>query len=183
MGDGDFELTCVTQSKNMSSPHQILGLILLVVFLAQIPIGLLWRQRRLKNEAPPKWVALSHQVLTGFFWVLAVVDAALGFNLALASGFNKIWAPLAIAVFILYLFAFGARACFADHKRDRDEALRLEEESANAWKEYHEQQQNQAPPQYYSAPVPHANGGAVELQNYRAEPEVQYTNVQVPKSY
>jgi hypothetical protein len=102
----------------------------MVLFLLQIPLGVFAeRQRRQwKKQENPGRPTMSRRVmglvhpLTGWAVLfLAVVDAGLGFNLALTNAFSIVWIPLVIGIFVVILIASGVRYMWRTHREDAEE--------------------------------------------------------------
>jgi hypothetical protein len=123
-------------------------------------------------------------LLAFVLFALVAVAGGLGFVVALAPGYNKAWAPLVIAVFILYMpFAFWRYV----KKSERKDAL--EEQAAG--EAFSKAVYDQA--RFYSNPAPAYPGvpGAYEMHPVGSAPSTHaagpndsyYGQVAVPGRY
>lgn len=141
------------RSKHVSSPHQVLGIVVLILFLAQIPLGVMLRRAQGPKEAPQnqaiapiayqikskmqvKRFILSHRLLAFVIFVVGLTNIGLGFSFALASGYNKLWVPLALALMILWFLGVGFRYMYASNRKDGKEDDDHSERMAKAYAEY-----------------------------------------------
>jgi hypothetical protein len=118
---------------------------------------------------------------------VGIVDAAIGFDLALAPGYNKMWVPLVIAVAILLLFVAGIRYCFDTHRKDQQESAALDRRNVEAWREYqNSQSQQQQYANQYTQPPAYGGFGAYkqpDVEMRPVAPDGQYGQVHVPGRY
>lgn len=109
------------------------------------------------------------------------MDAAVGFDFALAVSYNKLWVPLVLAVIIILLFVSGIRYCFDTHRKDQQEFAELDRMNAEAWREYHQSQQQQ---QQYPPPQQYGNFGAYKQPDVEMRPIGSGDGqVNIPRSY
>ncbi|KAE9977798.1 hypothetical protein EG328_001831 [Venturia inaequalis] len=178
------------RSRKLSSPHQILGIITLVLFLAQIPLGFLLRRAQgpqdpLNQEITPiaykiqskmqvKRFILGHRLLAFIIFVVGLTNVGLGFNLALASNYNKLWVPLALALMVLWFLGVGFRYIYASNRKDGREDEDHEERMKKAYAEYaagqnvrHEQNSfGHGQPAHYEMSDFGKNGAQVRVEQY-----------------
>jgi hypothetical protein len=191
------------RSKTISSAHQIIGIIVLVLFLAQAPLGVMLRRAQGPKEPPAnqsitpiayqikskmlvKRLLLSHRVLAFVLFALGLTNAGLGFNFALASGYNKLWTPLAIALLVLYFVGAGFRYMYASNKKDAKEEDDHEERMKKAYAEYAARQAAIHGQQSFGHGQPPGYGEAVEMGNLGktgAQVQVERYEVPVPRPY
>jgi hypothetical protein len=168
----------------------VIGFIILFFYLAQFPLGYL-HHRNQKNRKVVKNIGLAHYGIGFMIFLLAIVDAAIGFNFALASNYNKLWAPLSIAVVIIYSIVMGAKYFWdktkQDAKDEEEDAAVLKEIRAEQAKYYNQSQQivpGDQPPQYtgYATPGPYAHPPQPMPNAGFTQPgQAGYQNVTVPR--
>jgi hypothetical protein len=104
-----------------------MGILIVVVFTSQIPLGIFaerlrrqWKAR--ENPAPPtkaqRAVQLVHPLTGWAVLFLAVVDAGLGFNLALTNAYSRVWIPTVVGIFAVILIASGVRYMWRASRAD-----------------------------------------------------------------
>lgn len=124
------------RSRKISSPHQVLGIIILILCLSQIPLGIFLRRAQgpqnhpQNNEAIPpipsqtktkvyiKRVILTHRLLAFLVFVIGLMNIGLGFDFALASKYNKLWVPLTLALVVLWGLGVGFRYMYVSNWKD-----------------------------------------------------------------
>ncbi|KAF2400493.1 CBD9-like protein [Trichodelitschia bisporula] len=188
LGLGIHLSTLFVRSKSYNTAHQVLGLIVIFVILAQAGLGYLRLRTHLATRtvdpsahptkvpdlAPRKNpTRLLHPLLGLLTFVLGVTAAGLGFPLALSPGYNRVWGPLVVAVVIMYLFAFGAKYCWASHGKDMKDEQATERNLQEAYDYGAQQRQRQAPA--YGAP-----GFGAQYQGQQPVELGQYPQGSVP---
>lgn len=200
------------QSKDYNSPHQIIGLIMIVIIIVELAYGVITHRRReasRKLQSPPpsprgksKYTSpgFIHGILGLLIFLIGVVDAAIGFDFAIAVAYNKLWVPLVLAVVIILLFVSGIRYCFDTNKKDQQEFAEMDRRNAEAWRQYQAEQrgQQQYGQQQYGQPQEYAPSQYGQSQQYGVfgaykDPavemrpvgggEAQYGQVTVPNPY
>ncbi|TLD23493.1 Serine/threonine-protein kinase [Venturia nashicola] len=107
------------RSKNFSSPHQIIGLVIFLLILVQWTFGFLHHRTYLKTQTPT-WMIKPHKFILGpLIMVLGLVNVALGFRFAVAGQDNLYYVPLVITVTLLMAVAFGAKTFLAKKRTNR----------------------------------------------------------------
>lgn len=179
---------------------------MIVIVLVELGYGIIAHRRReaaRKLQSPPqsprgksKYTSpgFIHGILGLLIFLIGVVNAAIGFDFAIAVSYNKLWVPLVLAVVIILLFVSGIRYCFDTHKKDEQEFAELDRRNAGAWRQYqaeqHSQQQygqpQQFPPQY-GQQQPYGGFGAYKEPGVEMRPVGgggdQYGQVNVPRPY
>jgi len=122
-----FRLHITRQSKNFSSAHQIIGFIIIVLYLIQLPVGYVWHRRSSRGETP-RTLRVSYIVITSLVFIFAVVAGALGFRLALDSKYYKVWIPLGVGVLAIYLLTVGVYHSWYKAKTKGETVLRPEQD-------------------------------------------------------
>jgi hypothetical protein len=191
------------RSKSVSSPHQILGIIAIILFLSQIPLGVMLRRAQGPKEPPQnqaitpiayqikskmqiKRLILSHRILALVLFIVGLTNVGLGFNFALASGYNKLWAPLAIALLVLYFLGTGFRYMYASNKKDAKEEDDHEERMKKAYAEYAAGQSARHGQNSFGHGQPPGYGDSVEMGSLGkngAHVQVERYEVPVPRPY
>jgi hypothetical protein len=115
-----------------NSPHQIMGILVIVVYVLQIPFGIFAERRRRQikrreNPAPltrrERAVTLVHPLMGWAVLFLAVVTTGLGFDLALTYSYSTVFIPVVVGVFVVILIASGVRYMWRASREDAaDEA-------------------------------------------------------------
>ncbi|KAK3937408.1 hypothetical protein QBC46DRAFT_392792 [Diplogelasinospora grovesii] len=90
------------RSKSFGTPHQIVGLVVLLAVVVQFCLGF-WHHRIFKRTQQTTKLAPWHVWLGRVVIVVGILNAFLGFPLALAPGYNYILAGLVIAIVPLFL--------------------------------------------------------------------------------
>ncbi|KAH6690647.1 hypothetical protein F5X68DRAFT_274539 [Plectosphaerella plurivora] len=97
------------RSRLFRSPHQILGIVIMIFLLAQFVLGFL-HHRQWKQTKQPTKLAVPHRWLGRVIMLMGIVNAFLGFRFALNGFYNYILTGLVIAVAGLALvLIFGKR--------------------------------------------------------------------------
>lgn len=101
---GFYLTTIYNRSKNFNSAHQIIGLLVVIALISQWVGGFLHHRYYVKNRRP--WMngvpIKGHKMVLGPIILLGgLVDAGIGFNLALAHRWNYVYVPLAIAMVVV----------------------------------------------------------------------------------
>src|SRR5262249_18498640 len=118
------------QSKKYNSPHQAIGLIILALYVLQIPFGFVTNRvkKQDKNAGKVRDMPLKrrllHQAHPAIGWgmvILAVVNAGLGFTFALSPSVNRAWIPLVIGVFVVFIVCAGVRYMWYTTRKDAKE--------------------------------------------------------------
>ncbi|TID27025.1 iron reductase domain protein [Venturia nashicola] len=145
--------TQFVRSKKISSPHQVLGIITLILYLTQIPLGILLRRTQgpqdppqnqavtpiayqLKSKMQIKRFILAHRLLALLVFVLGLTNVGLGFNFALAANYNKFWVPMALALVLLWFLGVGFRYMCVSSRKDGKGDEDFEERMRKAYAEY-----------------------------------------------
>ncbi|QDS70421.1 hypothetical protein FKW77_009580 [Venturia effusa] len=116
---GAYKLIIV-QSKNFSHPHQIIGIIVFILILAQWVFGFLHHRTYLKTKSPT-WMSKVHKFVLGpLIMVLGIINVAIGFRFAVAGQDNYLYIPFVIAVVLLMAIAVGAKRFLAKRRRNRN---------------------------------------------------------------
>jgi hypothetical protein len=115
-------------------------------------------------------------MLLGFLIVvLAVVTGSLGWNFALVSGYNRIWAIIVVAMFIVWLGIAGLRWMLSKKKEDA-----IEDYDEEEYKRRIAEAQSQA----YHMQNLQPQGGQEHAGNHAPQDgESHYPSVAIPKSY
>jgi len=93
------------RTRSFNSAHQILGILTITTLLTTWTLGFLSHRHYVRTARPLRWAILPHKFgLGAIAWTLGLVNAGLGFRLALATNLNAIFFPFAFAVAVL-LFA------------------------------------------------------------------------------
>ncbi|KAH6674318.1 hypothetical protein B0J14DRAFT_36698 [Halenospora varia] len=105
-GLGFYISTMYNRSKGFKSVHQIIGIIVTIMMIAQFVLGFLHHHMFKKTNAPTK-LAPVHVWLGRVVIPLGIADGFLGFPLALNSKFNWVLLALVLAVvLVMGPFAF-----------------------------------------------------------------------------
>jgi hypothetical protein len=97
-----------------------MGLIIVLVYLAQFPLGYLHHRNR-KNDKTSMRLGQAHNLITFVIIVLATVNAGVGFAFALSPNYNKVWVPLAVASFVIFAIVIGTNHMWKKTKKDAAE--------------------------------------------------------------
>jgi hypothetical protein len=167
------------RSKNYNSAHQIIGLLVFVMFFSQIPLGWI-TMGRLKARASADQIALAddphynpprktrqplysaHMALAGLILGFTLIDGGLGFKFALGPSVTLWYILLVTGVFIMWLGVFGIRWMWNKKSQDTKEEEDHERKTQAAIQHYQmqafqAQQQGGAPTQpgqYPSVSIP-----------------------------
>lgn len=191
------------RSKSISSPHQVLGIIALILFLAQIPLGVMLRRAQgpkeppqnqaiapiayqIKSKMQAKRLILSHRSLALLVFIVGLTNVGLGFNFALAPGYNKLWVPLALALMVLYFVGAGFRYMYASNKKDGKEEDDHEERMKKAYAEYAAGQTARQGQASFGHGQPPGYENSVEMGSLGkngAQVQVERYEVPVPRPY
>jgi hypothetical protein len=150
-----------------------MGIMIIVVYFLQIPLGIFAERRRRQwkrreNPAPPtkteRAVQLVHPLTGWAVLFLAVVDAGLGFNLALTNSYSIVWIPLVIGIFVIILIASGVRYMWRASRQDLAEEADTFKHDRSAFGNVR---------------------GAYAMHDLgrRAQDETEYENVSIPGSH
>ncbi len=161
----------------------------MIFFLAQFVSGIMsfrsLKQVRSRDQLsnPPlahKRLDKGHRYFGWFVVFLAVVNVGLGFNLALTPLYAEYWIPVVIAIFVVFVIAYGTRYMIMKNRKDATETTDYQQkydsaiaqaqaqaQAANGW------QGEQQPPPRYEQNIP--------LQNL--PPQATYESVPIPGRY
>ncbi|KAJ9129783.1 Integral membrane protein, partial [Pleurostoma richardsiae] len=107
------------RSKNFSSAHQVVGLIVTVSIVVQFLLGF-FHHRIYKNTEQPTKLAPIHVWLGRVTVVLGIFNCFLGFPLAVESKYNYVLAGLVIAIVsIMFFILFWKRVFRCRRERQR----------------------------------------------------------------
>jgi hypothetical protein len=107
-------LLIAAQTKPFKSAHQILGVIVVFGLLAQWTLGMLHHRQFMRTQRPLKWALMPHKYgLGAVLWSLALVNASLGFYLALAPRLNTVLWPFVLFVALALFFGAWFKPWFA----------------------------------------------------------------------
>ena len=99
-----FYLTILyNRSKHFDSTHQIIGLLLVIALIGQWVGGFLHHRYYVRNQRPwmnGKPIKVHKLALGPIILAVGLVNAAIGFNFAVAHQWNYIYVPLAIVMII-----------------------------------------------------------------------------------
>jgi hypothetical protein len=101
---GFYLSTIYNRSKHFNSGHQIIGLLLVVVLIGQWAGGFLHHRHFTRSGVP--WInglpIKGHRMIVGpLILVLGLVNGAVGFRLAVANQYNRLYIPIAIVVMVV----------------------------------------------------------------------------------
>lgn len=101
---GFYLTTLYNRSKHFNSAHQIIGLLVVIALIGQWVGGFLHHRFYVKNQRP--WMnglpIKGHKMILGPIILLAgLVDAAVGFNFAVAHQWNYVYIPLAVGMIVV----------------------------------------------------------------------------------
>lgn len=184
----------------MSGGHQILGILLLILWIAQSVQSFLYHRRQVTTNTTtqqprptPKIFTLTLTALTALLFILGIATASTGFNFALSPSYNRAWIPLVLGVAILLSISAGIKYCWKTSKQDKVDERQLERETADKWAQYFaEREQGHQEYEMYQQGLAGKQGGVremvVEVQPQRGGTGggvggVQYETVQFPKAY
>jgi hypothetical protein len=191
----------MTQSQKYNSGHQVIGIICFITMLLVYPLSFLThRERRNKSRlpdeastrAPPTGmkanpVNTASLAIIALTVLLSVISTGTGFNFAIASYYNQIWAPTVVGFFIIVAIIMGVRYMWTRTRRDMSDEIDLmkfgEERDAeirraqeDAWRAQEQRQQGGGggvpPPAYEQGQAGFARAGGVV-----------YPSVHVPGGY
>jgi hypothetical protein len=101
---------------NISSPHQIIGIIVYMLLLAQWATGFLHHRTFAKTQQPT-WLIKPHKYgLGALVLVLGIANAAIGFRFANAGSYNLFFVPIVIAVIIVLVIAMTLKRFMAGRR-------------------------------------------------------------------
>lgn len=137
---------------------------------------------QIQSKMQVKRFILGHRLLSLIIFVAGLTNVGLGFNFALASNYNKLWVPLALALMVLWFLGVGFRYMYASNKKDGKEDEDHEERMKRAYAEYaagqnasHEQKSfGHGQSAQYEMSVFGKNGARVRVEQYE---------VPIPRSY
>ena len=162
---------------------------MIAIIIADLVLGIIHHRAQLEEKRNPPQIpprkrkygrGFIHGILALVFFLIGVIDAAIGFDFALAVGFNKMWVPLVLAVIIILLFVWSIRYCFDTSKKDQQEFEHMQQNQEDAWQRYTEEQSRQRQQQQSYGGY---KGQDVEMTPVGGNYEVQYQQVTVPKPY
>ncbi len=165
---------------------------MIAVILANLALGITHHRAQLEEKRNPPQIpprkrkygrGFIHGILGLLIFLIGVIDAAIGFDFALAVSYNKIWVPLVLAVIIVLLFTWGLRYCFDTHKQDQETFEHMQQNQDDAWQRYGEEQGRQRQQQQSYAGYGGYKGPDVEMRPIGGSNEMQYQHVTVPKAY
>lgn len=180
----------------MSSGHQILGILLLILWIAQTTQSYLYHRRQVAattTQQPRKASKIFTLILIGLFallFILGIASAATGFNFALSPAYNRAWIPLVLGVAILLSISAGIKYCLRTSKQDKVDERQLERETADKWAQYYAERE-QGHQQYEMYQQGLKQGGVTQTVT-ELQPQqrggadvgaVQYETVRFPKAY
>jgi hypothetical protein len=136
-----------------------------------------------KKEKRSEYLARSHEIIIMLLFALAVINATLGFGLALAWTYYKLWVPVAVGVVLVYWFLAGLKFMRDKNNKDANEeelaAAKFSQELSNLTAN-----NSNEPPAYganangqYANTVPNASMG------HQHSGETAYQGVPIPRSY
>jgi hypothetical protein len=97
--------TIKTQSMDFKSPHQIIGIIVYILLLAQWATGFFHHRVYLRTQQPT-WMIKPHKYgLGGLVLGLGIVNVAVGFRFANAGAYNMFYVPIVVAVIIVMIMS------------------------------------------------------------------------------
>lgn len=101
---GFYLTTVYNRSKHFNSAHQIIGLLVVIALIGQWVGGFLHHRYYVKNQRP--WMnglpIKGHKMVIGpVILLMGLVDAAIGFNFAVAHQWNYVYIPLAIVMIVV----------------------------------------------------------------------------------
>jgi uncharacterized membrane protein (DUF485 family) len=101
---GFYLTTVYNRSKHFNSAHQIIGLLVVIALIGQWVGGFLHHRYYVKNQRP--WMnglpIKGHKMVIGpLILLMGLVDAAIGFNFAVAHQWNYVYIPLAIVMIVV----------------------------------------------------------------------------------
>jgi hypothetical protein len=90
------------RSKDVKNAHQVIGIIVWILFLAQWSLGLASHLVYNKRGTPLSWAIKPHKLgLGAIVFALGLVNIAIGFRFALGGYWNRVYLPIAIVMLIL----------------------------------------------------------------------------------
>jgi hypothetical protein len=107
------------QSKSFTNGHQIVGILVFILLIAQWVLGFLHHRSYLKTQRPT-WMIKPHKFGIGpVTMALGLINAAFGFKFALAGNFNLVYVPIVIAVLILLTISILTKRFLMGRRRIR----------------------------------------------------------------
>jgi hypothetical protein len=103
---GFYISTIYNRSKDWNSPHQIIGILLVVLLIGQWLGGLIHHKYYIRNERPllNGFPIKGHKMILGpIILVAGLVNAAIGFNFALSHTYDYVYIPLVGAMLVLFI--------------------------------------------------------------------------------
>lgn len=93
------------QSMSFTNPHQILGILIYILLLAQWATGFL-HHRTFKKTQQPTFLIKPHKYgLGALVLALGIVNAALGFRFAVSGSYNLFFVPIVLGMIVLMVIA------------------------------------------------------------------------------
>ncbi|KAF1982518.1 hypothetical protein K402DRAFT_457213 [Aulographum hederae CBS 113979] len=105
VGVGGYVSSCYNRSNKARSPHQIIGIIILIALLAQFALGILHHRSYMKNGMPTKLLAPHKKYLGPLVILAGLVNTSIGFRFALTGYWNIIFVPLVLLMVFIVLGA------------------------------------------------------------------------------
>ncbi|KAF2421226.1 CBD9-like protein [Tothia fuscella] len=108
------------RSKNYSNGHQIIGILVFLLLIAQWVLGFL-HHRTYQRTQQPTWMIKPHKYGLGpLTMALGIINAAFGFNFSLAGGLNLVYVPLVLVVFIILTLSIATKRFWAGRRAKKD---------------------------------------------------------------
>lgn len=104
---GFYPSTMFNKSQNYSSPHQVIGIIILIMIIAQWGMGL-WHHLMYKRHKSPTKLGPIHRYFGYIVFILAIINGGIGLTWSYASTAVIIGYTIGVlAVSLCLLFCFG----------------------------------------------------------------------------
>ncbi|KAF2666352.1 CBD9-like protein [Microthyrium microscopicum] len=165
-------------SNRFNTAHQIIGILVIVLFLVQWGLGAFNHRSFLRTRTPVKWAIGPHKHILGPLLIAGgILNAPLGFRLALNPQLNWLYLPVVVVIFVaLAVFSWYKARSVARQKALAAGAGASQGAPYNAG----EQNNNAAPPAYTAAGTgPYQHTGA-----YAADrSDIALSNLGEPPAY